>query len=107
MPKRQVEGVKRQEIPGVKAVSHGDVMYRVVAIVNNTVLHKRVNLTSSQHKKNISLLCMVMMVARLTVVIVLQCIQILSHLLYTETNVIYQLYLSEGISISFYLDGQN
>ena len=79
MPKREVEGVKRQEIPGVKEVSHGDVMYRVVAIVNNTVLHKRVNLTSSRHKKNISLLCMVMMVTRLTVVIILKCIEILNH----------------------------
>ena len=42
----------------MKYISHGDVMYSMVTIVNNTVLHiwkfsKRVDLKSPHHKEKI------------------------------------------------------
>lgn len=35
------EGVNRYKFPGIKRISPGDVMYSMVTIVNNTVLHIR------------------------------------------------------------------
>ena len=51
-----VEWVKRGTFPATKCISNGDVMYRMVTIVNNTVLHiwkqLGMDLASPHFKKN-------------------------------------------------------
>ena len=75
------------------------VRYSMVTTVNNTVMHKRVNLESSQHKKNTSLLCRVTMVTRLW----WSFCSVYKYWIICctpETNIICQLYLSKRISVS-------
>ena len=50
-----MKGIKRHNLPVIKYTSHKDIMYSMVTVIN-TILHilklLRVNLKSSNHKKN-------------------------------------------------------
>ena len=80
---KQVKGVKRYKPSIIKYISHGDVMYSMVIIVRNIILHiwklKGIELTSSHCKKNSFSCIWWWMLARLIVMILLQYIQILNY----------------------------
>ena len=80
---KQVKGIKRYKPSIIKEISHGDVMYSMMIIVSNIILHvwklKGIDLKSSHCKKNSFSCIWWWMLARLIVVILLQYIQILTH----------------------------